>query len=222
MPNHVTHKCVVMGINADIEAFRAAHFHDGEFCFETIVSRPAIITKTESSTGSELWFFALTGCFPTESVFGGSKKSLRNFGCVPGEINTAAELEAWLTKTMPNDRAKGEASVQALRETGYPTWYEWCRAKWGTKWGAYDVEIGEASDCRFVFKFETAWSFPMPIFKELARRWPGLIFDLASFDEGWNFACEGQFNGRNDFREVKATDEMYERVYGRKPEREED
>jgi len=49
-----------------------------------------------------------------------------------------------------------------------------------------------------------------------------LTFDIKAFDEGWNFACVGQFNGRNDFTEVKATDELYEAVYGEKYVREDE
>lgn len=44
---------------------------------------------------------------------------------------------------------------------------------------------------------------------------------IVSYDEGSNFACVGEFNGKNDYRCAKdlATDDMYERVYGHVPER---
>ena len=59
-------------------------------------------------------------------------------------------------------------------------------------------------------------------FVKLAELHPGLTLDLKSFDEGWNFACVGQFNGRKDFAEVKATPELYEAVYGEKYIREDE
>ncbi len=99
------------------------------------------------------------------------------------------------------------------------SWYEWCCAEWGTKWGAYDYEERERGDGLFVFKFESAWSFPEPIFRKLAAMYPGLVFDVAAYDEGSNFGCRGQFNGMRDYRCEKslATDELYERVYGAPP-----
>jgi hypothetical protein len=112
----------------------------------------------------------------------------------------------------------------AEKETGYSNWYDWAIANWGTKWGAYSYEERERDEGRFVFKFETAWAFPLPVFNKLAELHPGVVLEIASFDEGWNFGCEGQFNGGNDYREDRdlATDEHYERVYGHAPEHDED
>ena len=117
-----------------------------------------------------------------------------------------------------------EQNRTAEAETGFTDWYEWSIAKWGTKWNAYGYEERERVDGRIVFKFETAWSFPEPVFETLAEQYPSLVFDVASFDEGWNFGAVGQFNGRGDYRADKelATAELYERVYGRKPDADED
>ncbi len=219
MPNHVTHICTVIGSSADIEAFRAKHLNGAEgreFDFDTVIPRPESIRNTEAGTQAELWFFALTGTFAKTGKY--AAKNLRSYGCVPSHINTAVELQEWLEKTSPDTRKHGEAAMAALRETGFSDWYDWCCAKWGTKWGTYHVEIRECADTALTFKFETAWSFPRPVFEKLARLHPGLIFDVKSFDEGWNFGCVGQFNGRNDFAEVKATPELYEAVYGKKYE----
>jgi hypothetical protein len=46
------------------------------------------------------------------------------------------------------------------------------------------------------------------------------VLAIVSFDEGSNFACDGEFNGQNNYRCEKAlaTREMYMRVYGQAPE----
>lgn len=139
-------------------------------------------------------------------------------------IAHARQVREWLAATRPIALEKGRKCLQAIVETGYPTWYQWSIANWGTKWGAYDFEDRERGKGRFVFKFETAWSFPEPVFRKLAAMYSALTFDVISFDEGWNFACDGEFNGRNNYRCDKslATDEMYERVYGEKPDHGED
>jgi|GEM_PF-1859359 len=126
---------------------------------------------------------------------------------------------AILEGTNANGRIDTDQKRQALKETGYADWYDWSVANWGTKWGTYDFEERERSDGRYVFKFESAWSFPTPVFKKLAEMWPSLVFALVSFDEGGCFGCKGEFNGKNDFRcdEALGSDEgLYVQVYGRR------
>lgn len=133
------------------------------------------------------------------------------------DFSTVIHRPAVLDETISPHRQGHEQNRKAFAETGFTNWYDWACEKWGTKWGAYDFEERTRGDDHYVFKFETAWSFPTPIFEKLHELYPELTFDLASYDEGDNFACVGQFGGRNDFRHVDATDKMYERVYGKKP-----
>lgn len=134
------------------------------------------------------------------------------------DFNTAIPMPRVLKGTHSPSRNDAQ-NRQAESETGYACWYEWSIAKWGTKWNAYSYEERERAPGRFVFKFETAWAVPEQVFRELASRYPSVTFDVASFDEGWNFGAVGQFNGRDDYREDRdlANDAHYERVYGRKP-----
>ena len=81
-------------------------------------------------------------------------------------------------------------------------------------------EAGE----RFRFKFETAWSFPQPIFDALEEQYPGLTFDCVTFDEGWNFAGRGQIGADvvEPFALCDASDELYQAVYGAPPQHEDE
>lgn len=49
---------------------------------------------------------------------------------------------------------------------GYPNWYEWSNANWGTKWNAYETKY--TSD-RSVY-FESAWSAPLDIVEVFIRK----------------------------------------------------
>lgn len=109
-------------------------------------------------------------------------------------------------------------AIQCLRETGFESWYQWCKHYWGTKSNAYQTEVVSPSE----FVFQTAWSPPIPVLAEMAKRMPGIILDVCSYNKGNNFACVGQFNGRNDYRKVPCSEALYEQVYGEKrPEPEE-
>lgn len=136
----------------------------------------------------------------------------------------ARQVRAFLEKERPGALVQAKKCLQAVVETGYPSWYEWSIANWGTKWGAYDYDDRERSHGKFVFKFETAWSFPTPIFEKLAEMYPSLVFSIICFDEGHNFAGRGEFNGRDDYDESKelATPELYEQVYGHKMDEDEE
>jgi len=138
-------------------------------------------------------------------------------------ITTLEELRSWAEKEQPNAIQEGEKSIVANRETGFYNWYEWSVENWGTKWNSYSLRIEEdRGDGALSFHFDTAWSFPIPFLKKLARMFPGLRFECTCFDEGWCFAGRGAFNGRPAFRFVEPTDELYEAVYGYKPSREEE
>ena len=73
--------------------------------------------------------------------------------------------------------------------------------------------------------FNTAWSFPEPVFDALAKRFPTLTFECVCFDEGWGLAGKGRFGVEADeepFTITDANDELYELVYGHPPEREDE
>lgn len=57
-------------------------------------------------------------------------------------------------------------------------WYKWKVFNWGTKWGAYE--------CKFSNKritFDTAWSSPLPIIREISMLFPDVTFSVKFKDE---------------------------------------
>ena len=49
---------------------------------------------------------------------------------------------------------------------GYPTWYEFANAEWGTKWDACEVTYDKQGGSLVIW-FDTAWSPPMAIYEKL-------------------------------------------------------
>lgn len=240
MPNHVTTVCDVIGSSADVDRFVKNHIIpaknkdgdvlDGEFYFDfnTIVPQPEVIQGTTSGGHVDIGMFALYGWTDTSkewlTQFFPNRDSLvpcKRWPFLPKNVDTREKLLEHLKTNIPQALTEAKKAKVCLDETGHISWYEWCVANWGTKWGAYDYGEKEREDGRFSFKFKTAWSFPEPIFRKLEEMYPELVFDIASYDEGSNFGCRGQFNGRRDYRCEKslATDELYERVYGYPPEK---
>lgn len=223
MPNHITTVCTVSGPPADVAAFAERHVvpHEKDkerrvFDFATIIPQPAIVRETESGSEATIGVAALVGDMLMHDF--------RQYQWLPAGVldgpgyRHAKQVRAWLEENRPKALEKGRKCLQAVAETGYPDWYEWSIANWGTKWGAYAYEDRERGDGRFVFKFETAWSFPEKVFRKLAEMWPTLTIAVVALDEGGNFGCDGEFNGKNDYRCEKdlGDDEvLYAKVYGR-------
>lgn len=66
------------------------------------------------------------------------------------------------------------------------SWYDWNTACWGTKWNAYTRNIELSGDTAYI-EFETAWSAPEDIFKELKKKYPDIVFKWKYWEPmmGW-------------------------------------
>ena len=238
MPNYVTSKCRVIGDPDDVERFKSAmivpapadHSDGGGlmFSFDAIIPMPPILQDAEASSAAEEGMamimargdrgapFAKYGLYDSRIAWIRDESGL-------GDREHISDVAAAFLAKYPRWEEQGKLRMRALLETGYANWYPWAIAHWGTKWGAF--RYAEISAEPFAFRFETAWSFPIPIFNALAARYPRLKFDCITYDEGGCFAGEGWFNppaGEQEFEIGQANDELYERVYDRKPERDDD
>lgn len=240
MPNHVTHRIVVTGPMAALDRFVATfigkvtekNWKDEEeeyttFDFNNLVPMPELIRNSESTSAISNGL-AILGRTDVPASFG-TVFSLQEMLNLPwaqaaGIVDTEA-LKKFLLERDPSCVEKAEHAIKTYEECGHTDWYSWSIDKWGTKWNAYGVSVEREGDERLVLKFDTAWSPPEPIFVALATREEvrGLKFDIKAFDEGWCFAYVAAIEGGHFLGEgVKATPELYELVYGRKPEIDED
>lgn len=231
MPNHLTSVCTITGDAATIDAFVAAHFRNNEngkpfFDFGSIVTKPEIVDKTQSGSVADEGFFALTGfhhvtfaCFSENPL----QLAIRH-GRFTGahQLTTVNDYRAWLEKERPEAIEQGRMQLQCFLETGHRNWYDWNVANWGTKWGAYDYKPRFREPQKLVFEFQTAWSFPRPIFEALHGRYPGLLFEGVTIDEGgpeyeWRYGAD-----ETHFEKVEPSNERYRFVYAEDREEEED
>lgn len=72
----------------------------------------------------------------------------------------------------------------AMLRFGYPSWYEWRREHWGTKWNASDISPIENG-----VVFDTAWSAPHPILRRLAKCFPDVRITHRWADEDTGYNC---------------------------------
>lgn len=121
------------------------------------------------------------------------------------ECFNAADLD--FEKLIPQpEHIKDEVEVEIpfrgdISGSKFPAWYEWCCKNWGTKWNACHTEVSREGEAIRLF-FNTAWSPPIPIFNEVARRFPNLKIEGEYIDEMYNFGgnilCQ---NGKVEFED---------------------
>jgi len=241
MPNHVTHRVIVTGPQEQIDAFKArcivAESEEVSqiFNFDTLIPMPDAIKNTTSgscvSDGFAILAYRGVDVPRSASTFGRTQ-TIKDMLAWPwiiaegeklGHAIGADELVELLLKRSPNCVEQAETAIKNVELYGFGDWYGWSNANWGTKWNAYSFSDSAPEAGIYEFRFDTAWGSPMPIFDALAHEFPALKFDVVGFDEGWNFAVEGEIaDGMNGVDEVEATDELYEEVYGEPPEHDED
>ena len=74
---------------------------------------------------------------------------------------------------------------------GYKDWYDWSIANWGTKWNASETQIFDKG-----IQFNTAWSCPVSVLKELSKHIP-IVVSFSDEDTGTNYGIYEFNNGKS-------------------------
>jgi Ferredoxin-like domain in Api92-like protein len=232
MPNHVTTRCIVTGPANTLSEFTRRHIvpdredsQEAIFDFNTVIPRPSILDDVEAGGSVTEGLVALgyeehAGESAIARVLGNSVFSFPRYK--EAGVDDREKLRAHLEQFDPGALEEARRAAIAIDETGYRDWYHWSIDQWGTKWNSYGFHFVSSTADRVEFRFDTAWSFPKPIFRRLAGMYPSLTFEVASMDPAMDWGARGQFNGADDFCFVCANDELYEVVYGYQPEPDDD
>lgn len=235
MPNHVTTRCTITGPADEVARFRETMIRTDDkggamLDFNGAIPMPEILVGSSASSLPENGVHLIVGRAMRKHSFGlggvdlgmGEIQFQRIRDAVSMPKQHAWEVADAYLMANPDCEAAGKQMMQAIVETGFASWYEWANECWGTKWGAY--RFSEVSAEPFVIMFETAWSFPLPVFERLAEMFPVLTFDCACYDEGANFAGSGQFGAdvTSPFAVGKATDALFVAVHGHAPDRDDE
>lgn len=113
----------------------------------------------------------------------------------------------------PGDRSCNVCHGSGQERVGLEGWYEWRLAHWGTKWDAsfgepfLGLSAGDEADVDVsveskratitptvaIYKFDTAWSPPVPVIEAASEQHPELEFTLRFGEPGNDFAGEVRF-----------------------------
>lgn len=70
-----------------------------------------------------------------------------------------------------------------IAKFGSNNWYDWALNNWGTKWGIYDLQVGE----NYTFFYNTAWSPATEFWRHVSESYPDVIFTHEFADGGGGF-----------------------------------
>jgi len=203
MPNHVINKLIITGdedtIRALLESIRKGGEKLGTVDFNKIIPMPDSM-NIESGSNTDKGLKAYTD-FMFIYTLAGTREDI-DHNQIPKESE-----EAFLNMR-PDITSKqwelGKTAYENQSKYGAPTWYEWSVSNWGTKWNAYNCILCEASGKSAELCFQTAWSAPHPILKQLSEQYPALEFSHVWADEDIGQNC-----GRREYSGGCFTEEYY-------------
>ncbi len=198
MPNHIMNRLRLEGDQNRIdELLKSVKGKDSVLDFNKIIPMPESL-NIEAGSRTEKGLKAYKDFVYVYTFAGTEQKDLLNIPKEKEEIFLRARQDI-----RRDEWELGKAAFQNEQKYGATTWYEWARKNWGTKWSAYNAEIGEDN----TIMFNTAWSRAMPVIQKLAENFPDLKFEYCWADEdlGVNTGMAEFENGEVTFDEFYNT-----------------
>lgn len=169
MPNHITNWVEIKHDSKVVmDEFKKATFVEGfqntepggayketSFDFNGIVDMPKELLETSSPTD----------VVDTQEEADKANESFANAWSGDQKVKAITKKEA-LRRTK---KYGGTDMTFGDKTYGILNWYDFAYKHWGTKWGAYNVELLYTDENTLVLKFDTAWSSPTPIFDKLVE-----------------------------------------------------
>lgn len=102
-----------------------------------------------------------------------------------------------------------ELSNQAIDKYGCDDWYSWNNKYWGCKWNARSIGDPYPNTGVEEIEFETPWSPPEGVIKELARQFPKENWTWHSDEESCAFSVDFHPDGSGGYYEEDVDPEYY-------------
>jgi hypothetical protein len=186
MPNYIKNKLEFIGEHAEqIKAFLLTkHEKNSEaeieaIDFNNIMPMPEELNIESGSLGST----ALNALFEMDDT-DRSSPLLAIF------TRESKEDYLRLMELKPTERIEaiklGIQYYKNIKDHGYATWYQWCSAKWGTKWNAMEPRYLNSN----TIAFSTAWSGVIDLILILSKKFTNTLFNYSYADEDSGYNCQ--------------------------------
>ena len=230
MPNWVLTNAIVTGSGPNLQKFLDRFREpDGgiDFKLDKVIPMPKELNEDESTfsqTGAiYVWLTEHPGEIPPAGLLA-AKCGYSSFAEICEGCKT--HFEGANKSTQQQMLKEGRKGLDSCIKYGAFSWYDWCCNYWGTKWEINDEAYvqepmnPDAEEDSVFLSFQTAWSFPGPIFAELSRLYPELKFsgEYADEDYGSNCAAFTVINGEVVYDDKEGDQAFAYNVWGEEPE----
>ena len=134
-------------------------------------------------------------------IVSGSESDLADFVTKANGENEKFDFNSFIPQ--PENLFKGNLGKKEednCKKLGIPNWYSWNVDNWGTKWNACHTEFNwDGKDV--VFRFDTAWAPPLPIFLAMVEQHPELSFEVECEIEGADYGLSYRTDKYGNFVE---------------------
>ena len=234
MPNWVLTNATVTGSGPNLQKFLDRFREpDGsiDFKLDKVIPMPKDLNEDENTyaqTGAiYVWLTEHPGEIPPAGLLA-AKCGYSSFDEICEGCKT--HFEGASKSTQQQMLKEGRKGLDSCIKYGAFSWYDWCCNNWGTKWDVSDEAYiqeplnPDAEEDSVFLSFQTAWSFPGPIFAELSRLYPELKFsgEYADEDYGSNCAAFTVINGEVVYDDKEGDQAFAYNVWGEEPEDDEE
>lgn len=206
MPNHVMNKVIFDGPDKKIKEILEAIQYDpdpkdeentgiGSIDFNKIIPMPPELEIEAGWATSVSIRVYLTAVNPLTLDYGVPKMDAGEFKKLLDILDSSRLISSFKREFSDEEMhdylkdgtdymGSGKQAMENITKYGAPTWYEWRIINWGTKWNSYETHKWEDK----TLFFETAWSPPIPVLDQLAKRYSDVVITLewADYDIGQN------------------------------------
>ena len=200
MPNHISNQLKVTANSyeelqnflANIKGDTIVDDQEQVIDFNRIIPMPQVLRNTEASSRTDdAIYYYLVKTNQEEMV----SSILRH-----PQFYTMERFANRSEKELNEYLEIGKKYVDIFKECGAKDWYDWSCANWGTKWNAYETNIGEIFDeFSVVITFQTAWSGVPNIIQKLTEMYPTFTFDYKYADEDMGYNCGEGYGEDGEF-----------------------
>lgn len=214
MPNWCMNTLVIRGRPSELDALSErladeAERHEGKhLTFQSFVPHDA--TVATGSTGSG-WFGRRKDTGAWESM-----RQVEVPGWQPGDEGPRyqndpehaaqmSEVDCISFVTLADGTILTEAEARAA---GIRSWYDWNVENWGTKWDAchVDVDFTNLDEGTLVYRFDTAWTPPIPVVQAMQAALPNMRIRLHGIEPGEGFQVFVYPDGRDETLDYRDAD----------------
>ena len=226
MPNYTWNR-----IKADKDVISGLLDENGDFTFEKFIPCPEELTLTTAGGRvDELVCLYILENFKYKDIKENPAKYFNGFANYYVDLNKTKKANIAKLKEILNGKTvdvitdgwgpdakvlrevTGEEYFNLQQKYGFHNWYDYHNEKWGTKWDAFEVGIGNDE-----IAFTTAWAAPFPIFEKICAMFPKKEIEFeAEYEDNYFIAGAnyyGKFNITEEHEMEYEDEEDEEEIY---------